>query len=498
MEQDTAFNLSESSTPGVTVGDTITSVLLSNEVNTSSLKTMNITSVDGKEIPNPYTVYNAVGVGIPPEIKVNPNTQKNKSLPFNDRKWRWEHLTLGSLLLIILIVLSIGLSLDGYISKIFPDVLIGLALLAYMIVVYNGYVNQTRNPLVTEFIKVLQIDTQDPNKRKILYFLTIAISMTPGYVLSHGYVTSGPPGFFPSSIFPLLLIIATLLLTLRDCFLRGYWAFNGIMWIFLIEMIATSQIPSRPESSGILTIRVIYTFVMSFIAVYILFRYILRYDTRIRNVILSIILFIIVACNTITLAYQGGWVWKNYLYPTYEMFPHDVIIGALKGYYLPIVSRREYRYNLIPVGSTPYHTYINFNSSTCTDYPPSKTDDITLSLLWLTSTLCHPLQVAPLAQGRGYDAVIFSALSENFTQITVAPEINIQLFVLNHQSLVSTGELSFQYPMAPITRTYTVITREENNLWSKPSSYLILISPILIGLTLLIFVNMIHLRTSDS
>lgn len=483
-------------------GGSITQELLNNPLGDDKqepeFETLNITSNNESD---GHTVTSIpLGIGIPDKDKnLIPNQEPilsvdNQARPGNrclscNKKYKWQHLTIISLLIILLIVLSIGLTLDGYITKIIPDILIGIAFLAYMIVVYIGYVNQTPNPLVLDFIKVLEIDTQDTNKRKILYFLSVAISMTPGYVLSHGYVTSGPPGFFPSSVFPLLLVIATLLLTLRDGFLRGYWAFNAIMWIFLIDMIATSQIPSRPESSAILTVRIIYTVAMILIAIYTLFRYILKFDRRIRNLIIFCVLITIISCNIITLTYQGGWVWKNYLYPTYDMFPHDVIVGANKAYYLPIVSRREYRYKLIPVGSTPYHAYISFNITSCNDYPPALDDDITLSLLWMVSILCHPIEVGLAAQAKGYDAVVFNNIINNFTQITVVPEIDIQLFILNHNPNLMYNNLNGQ------PRTYTVITRFEDNLWSKPSSYLFLLLPIITSLLILIIINIVYLRT---
>lgn len=407
----------------------------------------------------------------------------------------WRLLSIILLTLLELVAILLPLTLDGYISKIIPDIVIGLLFFGYMVVIYNNYINVgSREAVTLRVIRYLELDINNPSKRKILFLLNIAISMTPGYVLFHGYVTSGPPAFFPTSLFPILLIIATTLLVLRDGFLKDYIYFQIVMWFFIIDMIISSQIPSRPESQIIPIIRGIYSIIMLCVALFILMQFMLKVQTQLRAIIFVIILLVIVSSQTLTLTYQGGWIWKNYITPSFEIFPHDVLIGPNPGIYLPIINNKEYRYQLLSIGSTPYRVTLDLNTTKCDNFIPG-IDGITLDALWVTNQYCNPVEVALIAQDINYDAVIFSQLhnTQNYSSMIIESSLHIPIFTIYRKP-------SYQQPsflklgtsfndLHQSVNSYTVITRLQNDLWSYPSSYLIQCLPIIIGGGIILFIT---------
>ena len=128
---------------------------------------------------------------------------------------------------LLLISIAIPLSLDGYFSKLVPDFLIGFLFATYLIVIYNNYVNVNLKQKTSSFItEYLQVDITNPQKRKSFFLFTFAVSATPGFVLCHGYSTTNAPAFFPTSLFSIMMILITGLISLRKPFLEKHILFS--------------------------------------------------------------------------------------------------------------------------------------------------------------------------------------------------------------------------------------------------------------------------------
>jgi len=486
-------------TPLVTLGDTHNTSVVSSPM---SLAVANI--VPNQKIEE---LYNVKGENDDRRYPYHLSFQESTIIS-KKKLENWKILLIFSSILLCLISISIPLSLDNYIPRIIPDIEIIILFTSYFFLIYNNYVDgpQTSRSIAVLFEK-LEIDITNKSKRRFLFLLSIAISATPTYILTHGYSTSGPPAFFPGSIFPLTVITGILLIILWNGFLKAHIEFQLCMWFFIIDMIISASVPSMPESKLVLILRSIYTVILLIVSLYLLIHFIDSFreirsrnnadpmlsrvpstskSPRIRVLIFSIILLIIFGVNTISLIGSYSWLWDNYLPPGIERFPSVLHVGADEAIYLPIVTREEYRYNLLPVGSNPFLVHVDFNKTRCSEYLPFVNDEFgTPGSLWITNQNCDPVSVALQAQSLEYSIVIFTQLQDlsNYTTIIVNEHLSIPILAMKSSLLSNNLEINDGLDISnPI---YTVVTREFIELWSYPRSYMIQCLPIILGLCII-------------
>jgi hypothetical protein len=420
---------------------------------------------------------------------------------------------------ILIFVLVLGLSLDGYCYPIVPKMMVLIAILTWFaLTLHNFFGNSKRGELLQTLFNV---DLNHGNNLTFMYFLYMVVGATPTYVLTHNYDTVGPPSFFPLVLMPLFLITLLLLIITRKSFSKCR-LFMILTIIFLLDMILTGIIPSVGELSGgiaLLKFRMIYAYIMIIVAAYYVAYELINYFSQSRSVIdigplghtqdatlldsqddpggstslrihevdranasrcsiIAAIILLVVSGSLLLILLDSDWLWKNYEVPGIDDFPQHIFIGEERGTYVPIVSHAEFRDFIIPEGINTYYSVVEINTTRCSDFPQSPNSIINTGL-WITACCCPIIESSLEAQNRGYDAVFFRS-PINVTDIIVNKDVGVAIFSL------SSGLGGPPHNAAP---SYTVITRPPFKLWWKPISYSLTLLPLMIGIiTITVFV----------